>query len=339
MADSDSSAFMSGAGCSDSFVSVRQNKLDTDSHSIGTAEGIKNSDHVLTKENSFKSSPVCKTTKNEGYLQKQTSSPHYHDYYPSGPFSESSKEDLVLPLAAQGIKDEGAESSNGICSKHDEEIASETQVLPMGNGDVNFHQASTSSSKQTKLTDTTETENTTQSLESNLDDESNTYENITVSENKEQNIFSTEENEIKRGSNISTKSTSSSGSDSSTDSVTYESPDEGAQHENGNFFREEEYYCEHPKYIERNLQNNPPGTFLICNIRSKQVMCLVTDDGIKRFIIHRHEENLSLFKDISNTKNTFPSLNKLLSYYHEHDLPSNNFTERLKRAYKAEKED
>ncbi|XP_060564767.1 uncharacterized protein LOC132723982 [Ruditapes philippinarum] len=230
MADSNSSAFMSVAGCSDSFVSVRQNKLDTDSHSIGTSEGEKNSGHVLTKENSFKSSQVGKSPENEGQLQKQISSPHFHDYYPPGLLSESSKEDLVLPLPAQGINDEGAESSNCICSKHDEEIASETPVLPMGNGDVNSHQASTSYSKQTKLTDTAETENTTQSLESNLDDESNSYENMTVNENKEQNIFSTEEQRIKRDSNIRTKS---SDSDSSTDSVTYETPDEGAQHENG----------------------------------------------------------------------------------------------------------
>jgi hypothetical protein len=232
MTDSDSSAFMSVAACPESFVSVGQSKLDSDSHFTRTSEGDKNSDNVLTKENTFKSLQVGKPPKNEGHLRKHTSLPHHQEYYAPDPLqlSESSKEDLVPPFYVQGIEDEDAESLNGICSKHDEEITSEKSVLPTDNGDVHFRHASTSYSKQTKLAGTTETENTTQSFESNIDDRSNTYENITVSENKEQKIFSIAEEEIKRCSNISTKSTSSSGS--STDSVTYESPDEGAHYEN-----------------------------------------------------------------------------------------------------------
>ncbi|XP_060564763.1 uncharacterized protein LOC132723980 [Ruditapes philippinarum] len=336
MTDRDSSAFMSVAGCSDSFVSVGQSKLDSDSHFIGTSEGDKKSDHVMIKENTFKSLQVDKAPENEGHIPKHSSLPHNQEYYPPGPLSEYSKADRVPPFSVQGIKYQGADSSNDICNKHDEEISS---VLPTDSGDVNFRQASTSHSQQTKSEVTTETENTPQSLEpgSNIEDENYTYENITFFENKEQNKVSVNENETKRGSNSSTNSTSSSGS--STDSVTYESPDEGAHDEKKMVFREEEYYCERPKDIKRNLQNNPPGTFLICNIRSEQVLCLVTDKGIKRFIIHRQGEKLSLFKDFSFPEYTFPDLNKLLRYYHMYELPSKNFKVRLERAYKSDKED
>ncbi|XP_060571835.1 uncharacterized protein LOC132730008 [Ruditapes philippinarum] len=331
LTDSDSSTFMSVAGCSDSFVSVGQSKLGLDSHFIGTSEGDKKSDHVMIKENTFKSLQVDKAPENEGHIPKHLSLPHNQEYYPPGPLSESSKEDPSFSV--QGIKYQGAESSNDICSKHNEE---NTSVLPTDSGDVNFRQVSTSHSQQSKSAVTTETENTSQSLEpgSNIEDGNNAYENITFFENKEQNKVSVNENEMKRGSNSSTNSTSSSGS--CTDSVTYESPDESAHYENMIFLREEEYFCEREEDVKRNLQDNPPGTFLICKSGSKQKLWFVTDNGRRFFKIHRHGEKLSLFK-YPKPENIFLSLNQLLMFYHLNDLPSNSYELKLERAYKSAK--
>jgi hypothetical protein len=222
MTDSYSSAFMSVAGRSDSFVSVGQSKLDSDSY-LGASEGDKKSIHAMTKKLT-KSLQVGKPPENKVPLRKHTSLPQ-HQKYPPNPLFNFDKKDRVPPSAVQRIKDEGAESTNGISSKHDDK---NTAVLPTDSGEVYFRQASTSHSQQTKSEVTTETENTPLSLEP--EDGNNTYENIMFFKNKEQNKVSVNENETKRDSNSSTDSTASSGS--SADSVTYESPDEGAHGEN-----------------------------------------------------------------------------------------------------------
>jgi hypothetical protein len=232
MTDSDSLAFISVAGRSDSFVSVGQSQLDSDSHFIGTSEGDKKSDHVMIKANTFKSLQMDKPPENEGHIQKHSYLPQCQKY-PQNPSFNFGKKDRVPPSSVRSIKYEGVESSNCICSKHDEKNTTETPVLHKEKCEIYFHQASTYYSQQTKSADTTKTEKTPHILNFDLsiDDEGiYTYENTTFCENKEQNKAFVNENEAKRGSNSSTGSTSSSGS--SADSVTYESPDEGAHYEN-----------------------------------------------------------------------------------------------------------
>ncbi|XP_060596762.1 uncharacterized protein LOC132750742 [Ruditapes philippinarum] len=338
MTDSVSSTFMSVAGCSDSFVSVGQSKLDSDSHFLGASEGDKKANHAMIQEltKSFQGSTH---TENKVPLRKHTSLPQCQKYPPSPSF-KFGKKDRVPPSSVRSIKDEGVESSNCICNKHDERNTAETSVLPKDNGDIHFHQASTSYSKQNKSADTTKTEKAPHILKFDIriDDEGiNTYENIKFFENKDQNKVSVNENETKRGSNSSTDSTSSSGS--STDSVTYESPDEGAHDENKIILREEEYLCEREEDVKKNLQHNPSGTFLICISGSVQKLWFVTDKGRRCFIIQRQGEKLSLYKNCSKLENMFDNLKQLLYFYHLNDLPSKSYKLKLKRAYKSVKKD
>ncbi|XP_045158087.2 uncharacterized protein LOC123524172 [Mercenaria mercenaria] len=95
-----------------------------------------------------------------------------------------------------------------------------------------------------------------------------------------------------------------------------------------------DYICDRKDEVKRALHQKTTGEFAVCRGESTQhELCVMTPHGVKYFRIYHQNGKLSLFK--SHKKDTFESLDELLSYYNANDLPAADYSVKLQKGYKS----
>lgn len=103
---------------------------------------------------------------------------------------------------------------------------------------------------------------------------------------------------------------------------------------NEDIFKEEEFFFNSTDKAKahRLLSNQPVGTFLVrLGNSTPTVLSVQTSIGIKEFQIVENEAS----KVSINRTQYFPTLQNMLCYYNQNDLPKKEYTVKLKRGYKS----